>query len=272
MKKLIILLVLSFANFQAESQNNNTFTANYEVIYRLEHSSDSTNIKDKSVEDFHLFIGDNKSKFISKNQRIRDSIVTKMEENFNGSINFANKNMPKTKFNEIIFKDYKNNKLKIVDRIGSDEFLYSEVIQPYTWEIKQDKKVINDFKVQKAVTKFGGREFIAWFTEEIAIPQGPYKFEGLPGLIVQISDTENHYNYQLISFKEVNGDKQIEDLDININYIKTSKQEFYKAKRDYYANYFVRLNEKGISLGLSPQKKRKIQEKFDKQNNPIELE
>jgi GLPGLI family protein len=265
MKKLIILLVLSFANFQAEGQNvKNT----YEVIYRLEHSSDSTNIKDKSVEDFHLFIGDNKSKFISKNQRIRDSIVTKMEENFNGSINFANKNMPKTKFNEIIFKDYKNNKLKIVDRIGSDEFLYSEVIQPYTWEIKQDKKVINDFKVQKAVTKFGGREFIAWFTEEIAIPQGPYKFEGLPGLIVQISDTENHYNYQLISFKEVNGDKQIEDLDININYIKTSKQEFYKAKRDYYANYFVRLNEKGISLGLSLKKNEKFRKSLITETTP----
>ena len=272
MKMIIIIILFYFSAFQAESQNNNTFTANYEVTYRLMYSSDSTNIDNKSTEDFYLFIGDEKSKFTSKNNHIIDSINAKMMKNFNGSIDLSNMNIPKTKFWEVIFKDYKNNQIEMIDRIGRDLFLYSEAIKPYTWDIKQDKKVINDFKVQKAVTKFGGREFIAWFTEEIAIPQGPYKFEGLPGLIVQISDTENHYNYQLISFKEVKGKKEIKYIDKNKNYIETTKKQLQQTKQDFFDNPIQRMNEGGLSFNLSPKDKRRIKEKYKRRNNPIELE
>lgn len=274
MKKLILLIILGFSAFQVESQNKNknNFKANFEVTYRLEYSPDSTNIDNKSNEDFYLFIGDDKSKFISVNKWIGDSITAEMAENFNGSINFANRNIPKTKFSEAIYKNYEKNKLQFVGRVGTDMFLYNETIKPYSWDIKQENKIINEFKVQKAVTKFGGREYVAWFTEEIPISQGPYKFEGLPGLIVQISDRENHYNYQLISLKEYKGNKEIPLIDTSKNFIRVSKEEFFQAKDDYYSNYFARLNNKGISVNLSPEQKRKVQEKFDSRNNPIELE
>lgn len=273
MKNIIIVFLVYFLGLQAEAQNTeNTYIANYEVVYRLEYSPDTTNINNKAMEDFFLFIGDNESKFMSKNKWIRDSIKNDMIENFNGSIDIASKNAPKTKFTEIIFKDYKSNKLKVMDRIGRDKFLYSESIRPYNWEVKQDKKVINDFEVQKAVTDYEGRKFIAWFTEEISISQGPYKFEGLPGLIIQLRDTENHYSYQLISFKDIDTKKEIEKFNREKKYIESSKQKFFEAKKQYYANYFKRLKARGISLGLRPQDKRRIQEKFNSRNNPIELQ
>jgi GLPGLI family protein len=271
MKKIVILLLIQFLVLQVKSQNN-TFKANLEVTYRLEYSLDSTNIEKKSSEDFYLFLGDDKSKFISVNKWIGDSITAKMAENFNGSINFANTNVPKTKFSEVIYKNFEKNRLQFIGRVGTDMFLYDEAIKPYSWDIKQEIKIINEFKVQKAVTKFGGREYVAWFTDKIPIPQGPYKFEGLPGLIVQISDTENHYEYQLISLKEHKEKKEIDLIDTSKNFIRVSKEEFFQAKYDYYADYFARLSQKGISVNLSPKQKKKIQEKFDSRNNPIELE
>ncbi|MFO7746122.1 MAG: GLPGLI family protein [Psychroflexus sp.] len=271
--KRIFFLLLVIVSIQAISQSElKDFTANFEVTYRLEYISDSTNLDKKSTEDFYLFVGEHTSKFISVNKRIGDSITKKMVENFNGSINLSNKNIPKTKFSEVIYKNYHTNQLFFVGRIGSDKFLYEEDIQPYTWDIKEKKKVINNFKVQKAITKFGGREYTAWFTEEIPIPQGPYKFDGLPGLIVEIEDSESHYSYQLISFKDLDKGKKIEYLNTNDGYVKTTKHDFYNSKKDYYSDYFKRLNQKGFSFGLSSKEKRKVQQKFDKRNNPIELE
>jgi GLPGLI family protein len=269
MKKVIIFMIIYSCTFQLTGQNNNeTFTANYRVTYRLEYYSDSTNIDNKLLEDFYLFIGEDKSKFISRNKWIKDSILSTAAKNFNGShIDMSKRKTPKTKFYEIILKDYKNKQIKVSDRIAGDVFLYTENIAPYVWEVKKDKKTVNEFKVQKAITNFAGREYEAWFTEEIPITQGPYKFDGLPGLIIQISDTENHYNYQLISFKKLKAKKGIEDFDNNKNYIKTTKEQLHQIKQDFFDDPISR-----IPFDLTPEAKRRIKEKYKKRNNPIELE
>ncbi|MGA9211116.1 GLPGLI family protein, partial [Kaistella sp.] len=49
---------------------------------------------------------------------------------------------------------------------------------------------------------FGGRKWIAWFSKEIEISEGPYKFRGLPGMIFQIYDDKNNFEFTLVkSFK-----------------------------------------------------------------------
>lgn len=49
---------------------------------------------------------------------------------------------------------------------------------------------------------FAGREWTAWFTSEISIPDGPYKFYGLPGLILKISDKTNTHSFEMISVQK----------------------------------------------------------------------
>ncbi|WP_026302462.1 GLPGLI family protein [Psychroflexus tropicus] len=272
MKKYVFIFFICLIVFKVKGQDLEKFNANYKVTYRLKYSPDSTNIDYKSTEDFYLFIGDNKSKFLSINKKRKDSIRGEMIKNFNGSIDLTQIKIPKTKFNEIIFKDYISDQIKVTDRIGGDVFLYTENIAPYTWEIGQDVKIINDFKVQKAITEFAGRKYVAWFTKEISIPEGPYKFDGLPGLIVQINDNENHYSYQLISFEKLKEKKGIEDFDSTKSYIKTTKKGLSQTKQDFYDNPIQRIKESGLSFNLTPQDKRRIKEKYRKLNNPIELQ
>ena len=60
----------------------------------------------------------------------------------------------------------------------------------------------NDWKLQKATTDFGGRKWTAWFTTEIPYSEGPYKFKGLPGLVVELSDSENNFQFELVKISK----------------------------------------------------------------------
>ena len=49
--------------------------------------------------------------------------------------------------------------------------------------------MIKTYTCKKATTHFRGRDYIAWFTTDIPIVAGPWKFNGLPGLVIDIEDT-----------------------------------------------------------------------------------
>ena len=66
------------------------------------------------------------------------------------------------------------------------------------WKLTQETKEKDGYHLQKATTKFGGRNWIAWFTKEIDLQEGPYKFRGLPGLVFQVEDDKDHYKFSLI--------------------------------------------------------------------------
>lgn len=66
------------------------------------------------------------------------------------------------------------------------------------WSLQNETKNLLGFQTQKATTNFGGRKWIAWFTREIPFSEGPYKFQGLPGLIISIQDSKQEYVFNLI--------------------------------------------------------------------------
>lgn len=74
--------------------------------------------------------------------------------------------------------------------------------RPVLWKLAPEKMVIGNMNCQKATTTFGGRNWEAWFTNEIAVNDGPYKFYGLPGLIVKLNDSEHQHNFEIIQIKK----------------------------------------------------------------------
>ncbi len=66
----------------------------------------------------------------------------------------------------------------------------SEEIGSINWVLTGETKEIGSFKALKATTRFRGRNYSVWFTTEIPIPVGPWKFHGLPGLILEVQDDE----------------------------------------------------------------------------------
>lgn len=74
---------------------------------------------------------------------------------------------------------YENGKLKY--------FIYKD-LAPIKWNLEDKFKIISEYKCQKATAQFRGRSYEAWFTSEIPLSFGPWKFHGLPGLILEVYD------------------------------------------------------------------------------------
>ncbi|MDY6994280.1 MAG: GLPGLI family protein, partial [Pseudomonadota bacterium] len=89
-----------------------------------------------------------------------------------------------------IFKDGIVKPCVVSEKTGSIE-----------WVIKNEYKKIGAFNVQKALTQFRGRKYTAWFSVEIPISAGPWKFHGLPGLILEIQDEELGVQFLFSSIK-----------------------------------------------------------------------
>jgi GLPGLI family protein len=169
-----------------------------------------------------------------------------------------------TDFRYEIFKNYPEGKITTTDHIPSDRYLYTEDLPLFEWEITDDTASISGYKVQRATTHFGGREWIAWFAPDIPYNDGPYKFNGLPGLILKIHDTRNHYAFEVVSIDAPKEKTPI--LFTERTYIRTTKEGFSRAWNSFRESFI------GNTEMIPDSHSRHIMsENLRRNNNPIEL-
>ncbi len=102
------------------------------------------------------------------------------------------------------------------------------------------------------------------------MPEGPYKFFGLPGLILKIEDTKGYYKFELTDFKNLTSQKGVIKMESRlVNGTSTTKQQYLSAKENYMNNLGAALQQSGITVGNEAIKS--VQNRERKKNNPIEL-
>jgi GLPGLI family protein len=154
------------------------------------------------------------------------------------------------------FKDFLCNKL--TEYIRMPAFLsdansqYSEEIPKQKWEIKDDTSTIANYLCQKAECFFRGRHFTAWFSVQIPINNGPWKFGGLPGLILKVSDDQNLYVFECVKIETINKKRVIKKFNDFENYKVVERAKFLKFKKDVHENY-AKVAGLVIHKGLFPQ-------------------
>jgi GLPGLI family protein len=129
-----------------------------------------------------------------------------------------------------LFKDHKTKRLFVIDNISNNEFIYEEDLFAQNWTIRNDTMTISGYKCQKAVCDYRGRSFESWFAPEIPISEGPWKFHGLPGLIIKLFDTKRHYEFELVEFKQ--SDEKIDIKPLSTKKINVAFQSYKLTKID----------------------------------------
>ena len=266
MRKIFLLTLGFLSCFHLQSQSKLKIDkSHYKITYLLSYKPDSTDAQLILKENMFLFIGKDKSKFISEGFYARDSVAKNMKEDLGANIDVGSifKSIPKSKFKDVIYKNYPIDKISVSDAFGGNYYLYEEDKDLFNWKIHPQYNVINGYNCQKATTEFSGRQFIAWFAKEIPINDGPYKFNGLPGLILSVYDIENNYNFKLDSIEKIDFDMLFDKK----NYIKTTKLKLFEYKRKFYENFVESAAQNGLTLELDPVQKRALNEKLSKRNN-----
>lgn len=84
---------------------------------------------------------------------------------------------------------------------GGDTFkpcLVTDPMKPMVWTYSSETKRLGKYQCKGATTEFRGRKYLAWYTEDIPVPHGPWKFSGLPGAIVEVHSVDRNNTFTLI--------------------------------------------------------------------------
>lgn len=247
MKKLFAFSLL-FVVLVFNAQTANRFF--YELNYKPKKGIDSLQ-KTGMVLD----ITDKKSIYrdfldVSQDSIIKDA-VEKMQKS--GVFQDPSKLRKEPKFSHRVWKEYPSMRTQYIDFILNGDrpmyISYTEDIK-FNWKIEKEKQKVGEYEAQKATTEFGGRKWTAWFSEALPFPDGPYKFSGLPGLIVKIEDAEKNYSWELKGNKKIEKYNELtymENLMTNGSLIKPTdvpKEKFEKTFTEYKKDPFGSMRDK----------------------------
>ena len=218
MKKTLIFLTLYAGSFFQSQTNRFTYELQYRknpsqqyltTLMNLDISPGSVKFYDKGFADYNEK-NKNANQQISRYSTKTDQVVERKPDSFKN-------NWYRDFFDYFVVKT--NDEMK--------------------WQIIQEIKEYNGYKLQKASTDFGGRTWNAWFSNEVNIQEGPYKFRGLPGLIFILEDTDQNFVYKLINNEKLTTDYDTQDF-VETHYgkpaIQITNEKFNKYIEDIYQN------------------------------------
>ena len=191
MKKQLLLVVSLLAEFfGAEAQKPDT--AWLMVHYKFTHVMDTTNRAHTYTENMVLFVGKNASAYKSYDGLVADQQFKKA---YAEAVAGSPDGRPRINRNGVgsrtqYFQYPGEQKLFTKDYL-MNPYLIEGVMPAIDWKISNDTATFGGLHCQKATGHFKGRDYIVWFCPDLPVHTGPWKLNGLPGVIVDAHDTKN---------------------------------------------------------------------------------
>lgn len=218
MKKYLLFIVcFSFLNVFAQTK---------QFIYEYISLPDSTQKKTMESEIMVLNINKVNSEYFSYDMYVSDSAM--LDGSKKGLwLMPSNKKMTQDR----VLKINNAKQIKFITVIGDSKYFVDEIVD-LKWKLHPEYITVLNYKAQKATTEFGGRNWTAWFAKDIPFQDGPYKFKGLPGLIIKIEDDTKSHKFELKGIKNLSYDVVYPDLN-NFQQINIDYPKFVKIYKNY---------------------------------------
>lgn len=271
---LFLFAFLLYCKFSFSQETQYIDTVKICCTYNYDFIEDSTSGNSLKTQGMILQLGSHLSKFSSRTQIRRDSLHK----------HSANED-PQAKFNRLaeitqgepvnplcrytVIKHYSTTDItNFYANLNRSAFLVSHN-EKLKWiiDIGKDTAILG-YQCKKANTSFAGRNYTAWFTTEIPISEGPYKFRGLPGLILKISDSEKQHVFTIIAIEKPKFIQPIVFQDTKTTGIAPS--EYVKALNANNARLLGEVQSNGKYIFNNEESKAKSIQKLKSRNNFIE--
>jgi len=168
-----------------------------------------------------------------------------------------------------VVQNYPKGKMTVREPLYPAFYVYEEPMNKLSWTLKEDTMTVCGYLCKSAEATYGGRSWIAWYTEDIPSTSGPWKLNGLPGLILKAEDVEHTHCFAAYSLfhltmdiKDVNSplDQKI-SRDKFITYRNKIKTDVQSVKNPFY---FIPVNSlKSVTVMKRGNPKIVINENFE---------
>ncbi len=245
--------------------------AKYRVYYSMEFLEDTTDINLKIKTQTILLVGSKHNAFRDYNSLRKDSIYDELCRSNTSAMTIYSKVLSVAKlikFKPTIVKNYPQKDICVFQEMitSKENYRYKDPDIKIDWKLMDGEKNILGYNCKEAICSFRGRDYVAWYCLDIPMSEGPYVFSGLPGLILEISDTRNHYKFSMNGLNAVHGYDPIYILSDNV--VETSRDNVRKAIDNIKRDPASLIKSLSGSAVMSPDAIAKLR---PKPYNPIEL-
>lgn len=254
--KLIINIIAIVLLFTCFSFSQNTIFTN-KVAYKQ-----TLNLGDGDWDIFYELLFNNSISLYLQNYGYKAREVTVTPDGSTHILELATEETANYYFSYL-----NSSKILFGEAIAYDYYHFEENVPEIKWKLIDEIKKIGKFNCKKAKGTFRGRNYTAWYTEEIPINAGPWKLRGLSGLILQVWDDEGVYKAEAVNIslgKETNLEDKVgkivfKNKRLSIDQYKKKKQSEQVETLNYIN---ARLKEGEPLFSMKDQNKRKFIEIF----------
>lgn len=224
MKNIIKIFILCSASF---INGQNKKISDVEVNYHMRYVSDSLNKETYLEADMTLLLNKNESYYFNgvmvkfyQDLKHKTKTVSNVQD-------IANSYIPLPKIRHNVWKE--NDIIKVTSPLGKYNYSYNS--DKIDWELLGDIKKIEKFTCHLAKATVDNDVYFAWYTTEIPFSEGPFKFKGLPGLILEIHNKNKtiEINATNIEMKKMEILKMRDAVNINLK----DRAEFLLLRERY---------------------------------------
>jgi GLPGLI family protein len=190
-KRLLMAVGLLAAIIGAEAQKPDT--AWLMVHYKFTHVMDTTNRAYDLKENAVLFVGKSASAYRSYDGIVADRQFKKA---YAEAVASSPDGRPRINRSGVgsrtqYYQYPAEHKLFTKDVLMVSDYLIESPMPAINWKISEDTATFGGLHCQQATGHFKGRDYIVWFCPDLPVHTGPWKLNGLPGVIVDAHDTKN---------------------------------------------------------------------------------
>jgi GLPGLI family protein len=197
------------------------------IKYKFTHVVDTTQPQNPVVQHYLLYEGASFSKYVEFNTAMYEAgtPVTEVIRDDNGN-EYKSVLMASDK---PLYKKLSTQKMTTEYSYFSTAYLVEEPLPKLNWEMMKETKNIKGYQCQKAMTDYKGRRYEAWFAAGFPIADGPWKFTGLPGLILEVSDLNRQVVFEFVELNRAGKETPMIGFAGNASFV--TKQQYAKLAK-----------------------------------------
>jgi len=196
MKKHLLVFVLLGATLQAAAAQKPD-TAQILVHYKFSHVRDTNNRAHPYTENMVLFVGKASGGFRSYDRQLQNELYRRrMQEAMTSSPDGNIRLDHKITASGSEYYQFINYKKLVRKEKMMNSYIITDALPVINWQITGDKANFAELHCQKATCHFKGRDYTAWFCPDLPVRVGPWKLNGLPGVIVEAYDAKKEVVFE----------------------------------------------------------------------------